>query len=86
MDTSLSAKAQYDKGFVILSERNEQKIHIVILSLCTKQKIHIVILSVSEISTEFKIHSKFKVKNPRLKGANLRFDFMDTSLSCESSV
>ena len=50
------------------------------------KKIHIVILSVSEISTEFKTHFEFKVKNPRLKGTNLRFEFMDTSLSCESSV
>ena len=34
-----------------------------------RRKIHIVILSVSEISTEFKTHFKFKVKNPRFKGA-----------------
>ena len=42
----------------------------VILNEWNEQKIHIVILSVSEISTEFKTH----------------FDFMDTSLSYESSV
>ena len=45
-----------------------------------RQKTYIVILSVSEISTEFKTHFKFKVKNPRLKYAKSRFDFMDTSL------
>ena len=33
----------------------------------------------SEKSKEFKTHFKFKAKNPRLKGANLRFKFMDTS-------
>ena len=42
-----------------------------------RRKIHIVILSVSEISTEFKI---------RLKALKSHFDFMDTSLSYESSV
>ena len=42
-----------------------------------RRKIHIVILSVSEISTEFKT---------RFKTLKSHFDFMDTSLSCESSV
>ena len=32
-----------------------------------------------EKSTEFKTHFKIKVKNPRFKGTNLRFEFMDTS-------
>ena len=40
----------------------------------------LVILSVSEISTEFKTHFKFKVKNPRFKSANSHFKFVDTSL------
>ena len=69
--------------------------HFVILSLAkgnqtgckakkSRQNSFFVILSVSEISTEFKIHFKFKVKNPRLKYANSRFYFMDTSLSAKA--
>ena len=42
-----------------------------------RRKIHIVILSVSEKSKEFET---------RLKALKSHFDFMDTSLSCESSV
>ena len=45
-----------------------------------RRKIHIVILSVSEISTDFKTHFKFKVKNSRFKNANSHFKFVDTSL------
>ena len=70
----------------VARQKSRQKFIFVILSEWNERKIHIVILSVSEISTEIKTHIKFKVKNPRLKGTNLRFDFMDTSLSCESSV
>ena len=53
----------YAKQVTGCETKNTAKFIFVILSLCKKQKIHIVILSVSEISTEFKTHFKFKVKN-----------------------
>ena len=83
MDTSLSYESSVWQGFCHCEwvKRATQRV----ARRSRSKKIHIVILSVSEISTEFKTHFEFKVKK-RLKYANSRSYFMDTSLSYESSV
>ena len=60
------------KSFVILSDSKTLDCHFE-LSLESEKSAPLVILSNSEISKEFKIRFKFKVKNPRFKGTNLHF-------------